>query len=56
MDVNSFIQIVNGCGFPIAACVGMGVFIVWYIKQIMPMFSELKESIAALTSKIDKLL
>ena len=29
MDVNTFIQIVNGIGFPIAACIAMGVFIVW---------------------------
>lgn len=29
MDVNTFIQIVNGIGFPIAACIGLAVFIVW---------------------------
>lgn len=35
MDVNTFIQIVNGIGFPIAACIAMGVFIVWDKKQGM---------------------
>ena len=29
MDINMFIQIVNGVGFPIAACIAMGIFIVW---------------------------
>lgn len=29
MDVNTIIQIINGVGFPIAACIAMGVFIVW---------------------------
>ena len=29
MDVNAFIQIVNGIGFPIAACIALAVFIVW---------------------------
>lgn len=33
MDVNMFIQIVNGVGFPIAACIGMGFFIVWDKKN-----------------------
>ncbi len=29
MDVNTIIQIINGVGFPIAACIAMGAFIVW---------------------------
>lgn len=52
MNVNDFIQIVNGVGFPIAACIGMAWFIVWYIKKITPMFDELKASINALTEKL----
>lgn len=33
MDVNTFIQLVNGIGFPIAACIAMGVFIIWDKKN-----------------------
>lgn len=54
MNVNEFIQIVNGVGFPIAACVAMGAFIVWYIKKITPMFDELKISIKTLTTELEK--
>ena len=31
--VQTIIQNINGCGFPIAACVGLGWFIVWNKKQ-----------------------
>jgi hypothetical protein len=55
MNVNDFIQIVNGVGFPIAACVAMGAFIVWYIKKITPMFDDLKISINTLNEKLEKL-
>ena len=55
MNVNGFIQIVNGVGFPIAACVAMGAFIVWYIKKITPMFDDLKISINTLNEKLEKL-
>ena len=54
-NVNDFIQIVNGVGFPIAACVAMGAFIVWYIKKITPMFDDLKISINTLNEKLEKL-
>lgn len=33
MDVNTIIQLINGVGFPIAACAAMGAFIVWDKKQ-----------------------
>lgn len=33
MDINTFIQVVNGVGFPIAACIAMGAFIVWERKS-----------------------
>lgn len=55
MNVNDFVQIVNGVGFPIAACVAMGAFIVWYIKKITPMFDDLKASINTLNAKLEKL-
>lgn len=54
MNVNDFIQIINGVGFPIAACIAMGAFIVWYIKKITPMFDELKISIKTLTTKFEE--
>lgn len=33
MDVNTFIQLVNGIGFPIAACIAMAIFIIWDKKN-----------------------
>lgn len=33
MDVNTMIQLINGVGFPIFACIAMGLFIVWDKKQ-----------------------
>lgn len=33
MEVNTFIQLVNGIGFPIAACIAMAVFIIWDKKN-----------------------
>lgn len=33
MDVNTFIQLVNGIGFPFAACIAMAVFIIWDKKN-----------------------
>ena len=33
MDVNTFIQLVNGIGFPIAACIAMAVFSIWDKKN-----------------------
>ena len=29
MDVSTIIQLINGVGFPIFACIAMGAFIVW---------------------------
>lgn len=55
MDVNTVVQLINGVGFPIAACVAMGAFIVWYIKKITPMFEELKVTMQTLTDKLDRL-
>lgn len=47
--VQTIIQIINGCGFPIAACVAMGWFIVWNKKQAQENkkynFENLKEAI-----------
>lgn len=67
MDVNTFIQIVNGIGFPIAACIAMGVFIVWdkktrneYQKTQMEkqeeMYLKLADSVNANTAIIQRLL
>lgn len=67
MDVNTFIQIINGVGFPIAACIGMAVFIVWNIKNTREdreenrkiqdeTLSSLKESVDNNTATINKLI
>mgnify|MGYP000026040367 FL=1 len=33
MDVNQIIQLINGVGFPIFACIAMGSYIWWDKKQ-----------------------
>lgn len=33
MDVNQIIQLINGVGFPIFACIAMGYYIWWDKKQ-----------------------
>lgn len=33
MDANTAIQLINGVGFPIFACIAMGVFVVWDKKS-----------------------
>lgn len=33
MDINTAIQFINGCGFPIVACAALGWFVVWNRKQ-----------------------
>ncbi len=47
--VQTIIQIINGCGFPIAACIGMAWFIVWSKKQAQENkkynYENLKEAI-----------
>jgi predicted negative regulator of RcsB-dependent stress response len=67
MDVNTFIQIVNGIGFPIAACIAMGVFIVWdkktrneqqktQMEKQEEMYQKLADSVNANTAIIQRLL
>ena len=47
--MQTIIQIINGCGFPIAACIGMAWFIVWNKKQAQENkkynYENLKEAI-----------
>lgn len=33
MDVQTVVQLINGCGFPIVACGALGWFVVWSRKQ-----------------------
>lgn len=58
MDVNLFIQIVNGVGFPIAACVAMGAFIVWERKSkqadIISMEQKQNEMLTQVLSTIER--
>lgn len=67
MDVNMFIQIVNGVGFPIAACIAMGFFIVWdkktkikekeeYQKKQNEMLKTILESVNNNSRTVEKLI
>ena len=60
MSVDTFIQIVNGVGFPIAACIGMAVFIVWdrknRAKETNTLYSTLKASLDNNTATLNKLV
>ena len=57
MDVNTFIQIVNGVGFPIAACIAMAVFIVWErktnIQKNKEIFAKNETALAAVQKSIE---
>ena len=60
MSVDTFIQIVNGVGFPIAACIGMAFFIVWdrktRTKETNTLYSTLKASLDNNTATLNKLV
>lgn len=67
MSVDAFIQIVNGIGFPIAACIAMAVFIVWdkktrnearkeHLQKQEEMYTKLADSVNANTAIVQKLL
>ena len=60
MSVDAFIQIVNGVGFPIAACIGMAVFIVWdrknRTKETNTLYNTLKASLDNNTATLNKLV
>lgn len=57
--VNTITQLVNGVGFPIAACIAMAWFIVWNKKQSAENkkynFTVLNEAIANNTKVVEKL-
>ena len=60
MSVDTFIQIVNGVGLPIAACIGMAVFIVWdrknRMKETNTLYNTLKASLDNNTATLNKLV
>ena len=60
MSIDTFIQIVNGVGFPIAACIGMSVFIVWdrknRTKETNTLYNTLKASLDNNTATLNKLV
>lgn len=67
MDINTVIQLINGVGFPIAACISMGFFIVWDKKNRREDIKEssqkqdeilkkLTESVDNNTSTVQKLI
>ena len=67
MDVSTIIQLINGVGFPIFACIAMGAFIVWDRKTNRKMreenntkqdalYNSLKDSVDNNTRIIEKLM
>lgn len=67
MDVNTVVQIINGVGFPIAACIGMAAYFVWDKKtrreerkeqqdETFEMINKLSDAVAANTLVIQKLI
>lgn len=67
MDVSTIIQLINGVGFPIFACIAMGAFIVWDRKTNRKMreenstkqdalYNTLKDSVDNNTRTIEKLM
>ena len=65
MNVNDFIQIINGVGFPIACVIGLALYIVWDKKTMQKTLlqltdavkdlSNLKEGYAELRASMDNL-
>lgn len=66
-EVNVIIQLINGVGFPIAACIALGWFIVWDRKNREKervemqqnqenILAQIKESVDNNTKLIQKLL
>ena len=67
MDVSTIIQLINGVGFPIFACIAMGAFIFWDRKTNRKMreenntkqdalYNSLKDSVDNNTRTIEKLM
>lgn len=67
MDVSTIIQLINGVGFPIFACIAMGAFIVWDRKTNRKireenntkqdaLYNSLKDSVDNNTRTIEKLM
>ena len=56
MDVNTAIQLINGVGFPIFACVAIGYYIYLQQKNHKEEISELKKSIDNNTEMLNQIL
>lgn len=67
MDVSTIIQLINGVGFPIFACIAMGAFIVWdrkinrkirdeHITKQNEFYTTLRVSVDNNTRTIEKLM
>lgn len=65
--INTVIQIINGVGFPIAACIAMAAFIVWdkvnrrkakqqEAEKYQKMFGKLEEAVNSNTAIVQQLL
>ena len=67
MDYTNLITVINGVGFPIFACIIMGVYIMWerksrnteretYMKENTKILEEVKDSVDNNTKMIEKLI
>lgn len=52
--VDTVIQLINGVGFPIAACLFMGWFIVWDKKERRKQHAEQQERQEAVIAKLEE--
>lgn len=52
MDIEMLIQLVNGVGFPIFACVALGLFIVWDKKTRREEYNKSEASTNAVLEKL----
>lgn len=52
--VNTMIQIINGVGFPIAACVALGAYVVWDKKERRKQYSEQQTKQEKMFSKLEE--
>lgn len=54
MDVNMVVQLINGVGFPIAACIAMGGYLVWSKKQCKEKDEKISENTKEMIDKLSQ--
>lgn len=55
-DVSMMTQLINNCGFPIACCIAMGIYIYYLQKQHKEETKELTTAVANNTIVLQKLV